>query len=143
MQLFNSVYIRSSLVCFFFIIANFHCSPDLETKISTDFTAYTVASLQRFFHWRTQITFGIAFKHPRSVFKVLMILDCRLLVTITFCSIKFRLLLYNMHAHISWCYNSSFVNISCQLLTQFVCLFVFFTLGFCSSAGQHIAIRWQ
>ena len=72
MQLFNSIYIFIKVITglFFFIIANFHSSPDLETKISTDFTTYTVASLQRFFFWRTQISFGIAFKHPRSVRKV-------------------------------------------------------------------------
>ena len=52
-----------------FFTANFHSSPNLERKISTDFSTYTVASLQRFFHWRTQRTFGKAFKHPRSVFK--------------------------------------------------------------------------
>ena len=52
-----------------FFVANFHSSTDLETKISTDFTTYKVASLQRFFHWRSQRTFGIAVKNPRSVFK--------------------------------------------------------------------------
>ena len=52
-----------------FFVANFHSSTNLETKISTYFTTYKVASLQRFFHWRSQKTFGIAFKNPRSVFK--------------------------------------------------------------------------
>ena len=53
----------------FFLIANFDSSSTLETKISTDFTTYKVASLQQFFHWRAQRTFGIAFKKPSSVFK--------------------------------------------------------------------------
>ena len=48
----------------FFFTANFHSSPNLEKKL-----ALTVASLQRFFHWRTERTLGMAFKHPRSVFK--------------------------------------------------------------------------
>ena len=48
----------------FFFTANFPSSPNLEKKL-----ALTVASLQRFFHWRTERTFGMAFKHPRSVFK--------------------------------------------------------------------------
>ena len=94
-----------------FFVANFHSSTNLETKISTDFTTYKVASLQRFFHWRSQRTFGIAFKNPRSVFKVLFFR----LQTIGYHHILFkcRLLFYNMHAHISWCYNGSFLNISC------------------------------
>ena len=52
-----------------FFVANFHSSTNLETKISTDFTTYKVASLQQFFHRRSQRTFGIAFKNPRSVLK--------------------------------------------------------------------------
>ena len=108
------------MVCFFFFfIANFHSPPELETKISTDFTTYTVAFLQRFFHWRTQRTFGIAFKR------------CRLLVTIIFCLIMFRSFLYNMHFHISWCYKSSFLNISCQFF--WVCVCVRFCFFFCRS----------
>ena len=104
----------------FFFIANFHSRPELETKISTDFTTYTVAFLQRFFHWRTQRTFGIAFKR------------CRLLVTIIFCLIMFRSFLYNMHFHISWCYKSSFLNISCQFFWVCVCVRFCF-LFFCRS----------
>ena len=119
----NTVQGHQWSVFFFIIIANFHSRPELETKISTDFT-YTVAFLQRFFHWRTQRTFGIAFKH------------CRPLVTITFCLIMFRSLFYNMHVHISWCYKSSSVNIRCQFVSVCFCLFVFFfTLGFCSLAN--------
>ena len=77
--------------------------------MSIESTTYTIA-IVFFFHWRTQRTFGITFKH------------CRLLVTITFCLIMFRLLFYNMHVYISWCYKRSFINISCQ----FVRLFFFF-----------------
>ena len=110
----NTVQGHQWSVFFIIIIANFHSRPELETKISTDFTTYTVAFLQRFFHWRTQRTFGIAFKH------------CRLLVTITFCLIIFRLLIYNMHVHISWCYKSSFVNISCQFVCVCFCFRFFF-----------------
>ena len=111
----NTVQGHQWSVFFIIIIANFHSRPELETKISTDFTTYTVAFLQPFFHWRTQRTFGIAFKH------------CRLLVTITFCLIMFRSLCYNMHVHISWCYKSSFLNISCQFVCVCVCFcFCFF-----------------
>ena len=111
---------------FYLLPTQFHSRPELETKISTDFTTCTVAFLQRFFHCRTQRTFGIAFK------------QCRLLVTITFCLIMFRSLLYNMHVHISWCYKSSFLNISYQFFWVCVCVcfcFFFVTLGFCSLAN--------
>ena len=103
-----------------FFISNFHSSPNPETKISTDFTTYKVASLQRFFHWRTQRTFGIALKNPTRVFKT----ADYLIVTITFSLIMLGLLFYNMHVHISWCYKSSFLNISCQFV------FVFFHFRF-------------
>ena len=124
MQLFNSVYIRSSLVCFFFIIANFHSSPDLETKISTDFT--TGCIFATVFPLENTNKFWNSFQTSQECTQGLLILDCRLLVTITFCLIQFRLLFYNMHAHISWCYSSFFVNTSCQICSQIVCLFVFY-----------------
>ena len=38
-------------------------------------------------------------------------------------------IIYNMHVHISWCYKSSFVNISCQFVCFCFVLFCFFTLG--------------
>ena len=40
---------------------------NLENKAAPNFTTYTVAALQWFYHWRTRRTFRIAFKHPSNI----------------------------------------------------------------------------
>ena len=40
---------------------------NLENKVAPNFTTYTVAALQWFYHWRTRRTFRIAFKHPSNI----------------------------------------------------------------------------
>ena len=47
-----------------------------------------------------------------------------------------------MHVHISWCYKSSFVNISRQFVC-FCCCCFFFTLGFCRCYLQLVMWRYM
>ena len=52
-------------------------------------------------------------------------------------------IIYNMHVHISWCYKSSFINITLVSLFVFVllCFFVFFHSRF-TVTGQPDTIYW-
>ena len=96
-----------------FFVANFHSSTNLETKISTDFTTNKVASLQRFFHWRSL----------EQLSKILGAYSRQQTIGYNHILFNYVRIIYNMHVHISWCYKSSFVNISCQFVCLFVCLF--------------------
>ena len=118
MQLFNSIYIRSSLVCFSLLLQTFSLVRIQKQKLAL-ISQLTRLHLCNGFFLENTNKFWNSFQTSQECTQGLLILDCRLLVTITFCLIKFRLLFYNMHTHISWCYSSSFVNISCQLVRFF------------------------
>ena len=78
--------------------------------MSIESTTYTVAALQLFFFFIGE---------HRELLESLSNTADYWLITITFCLIMFRLLFYNMHVYISWCYKSSFINISCQFVRLF------------------------
>ena len=120
MQLINSVYIRSSLVCFSLLLPTFILVQIQKQKLAL------ISQLTRL-HLCNGFSIG---EHKYVLEQLSNILGAysrfffRLQTTgyhhILF---KCRLLFYNMHAPISWCCNGSFVNISCQLVCLFVVVF--------------------